>query len=181
MLLICVTSTLASAQEPAHKARPHPVKRAPIAKPAKPAEKPHEKKADVDPADQHRRHFRTIIVYTRPAVILVGPVWARVPRLQAEAQILRDAYLALSRADHDYDGHRLEAMRETAIAGGLLGITLRGDGKGDESQDASDAQLDIAQVLLERANRGLVAKGYPDVANHVQEAIQQIEVALNED
>ena len=185
ILLLCAICNLASAKDLEHKEHPRPVKKSPVVKPVKAPEKHREKKPQhVETEDLHRRHHRkhllvTFIVYTRPAVVLVGPVWTRIPGLQAEAQTLRDAYIALSRANADYDNHRFGAMRQVAMAGDLLGIYLRGDGSGDEPQDASDAQLDLAQDLLKHAESSLLAKGYPEVAGHVDQAIQEINAGLD--
>ena len=146
-------------------------------------------KANLDsqyPPHQRRHHWRhyTIVdinVYIRPSVYLVGPIWARDPMLQTEAETLRAAYIALSRADHDYDGHRYAAMRQTAITGNLLGVYLRGDGNGQgESQEASDAQLAAARDLLAQVYDGLIAKGYPDPAGYVDQAIQEISLGLGD-
>jgi hypothetical protein len=132
-----------------------------------------------------RHHWRPVIVniniYTRPQVVLVEQMWLREPALQAEAETLRAAYAALSRANLDYDGHRYGAMRETAISGNFLGVYLRGDSSGDESVDASNAQMGVARELLGQVYDGLMAKGYPDIAGHVDNAIQQVSAGLSDD
>ena len=132
-----------------------------------------------------RHHWRPVVVnvhvWTRPAVVLVNQVWVRDPMLQGEAEMLREAYLALSRASLDYDGHRFGAMRQTAIGANDLGLYLRGDGSGDESPEASNAQMEMAGNLLSHVYDGLAAKGYADAADHVDAAIQEISHALNWD
>jgi len=131
-----------------------------------------------------RHHWQPVVVnvniYTRPQVVLVEQMWLREPALQPEAETLRAAYGALSRASLDYDGHRYGAMRETAITGNFLGVYLRGDSSGDESVDASNAQMEVARELLGQVYDGLMAKGYPDIAGHVDTAIQQVSAGLND-
>jgi hypothetical protein len=121
-----------------------------------------------------------INIYIRPEVVIINQFSLHYSELQSEAETLRAAYLALSRADRDYDGHRFYAMRETAITGNLLGVYLRGDGSGDETQEASDAQLGVARELLGQVYDGLSAKGYDDIASHVDQAIQQISAGLDD-
>jgi len=95
-------------------------------------------------------------------------------RPAASADLLAQAYTSLERADHDYKGHRVEAMKQVAAAGKLLGITIRGDGKGHEKQGLSDDQLRKAQGLLQEARSRLNGKAL----KHVDKAIQQISIAL---
>jgi hypothetical protein len=89
--------------------------------------------------------------------------------------LLQQAYAALERADHDYKGHRIEAMKHVEAAGKLLGLNLRGDGKGHEKQGVSDEQLRIAQGLLEQARSGLTGKPL----KRVNRAIAQLNIALS--
>jgi hypothetical protein len=100
------------------------------------------------------------------------------PRLMgrpaASADLLAQAYITLERADHDYQGHRVAAMKQVAAAGKLLGVTIRGEGKGHEKQGLSDDQLRKAQALLQEARSGLNGKAL----KHVNKAIQQISIAL---
>ena len=90
------------------------------------------------------------------------------------ANLLRQAYAALSMADHDYKGHRIEAMKQIETAAKLLGSDIRGDGRGHEKQGVSDEQLRIARGLLEQARAGLSGKAL----KHINKAISQINVAL---
>jgi len=66
-------------------------------------------------------------------------------------------------------------MKQIEVAAQHLGITLRGDGKGHETQATSDAQLRNAQALLVQASGGL--KPGQGLA-HVKLAIAQLNVAL---
>ena len=92
----------------------------------------------------------------------------------APGDLLIKAYGNLEMADHDYDGHRADAMKEVEAAGKELGIKIRGEGKGREKQGVSDEQLRIARGLLEEARGELHGKPL----SHVDKAIHQINVAL---
>lgn len=92
----------------------------------------------------------------------------------APGALLSQAYITLSVADHDYKGHRIEAMKQIEAAGKLLGVNVRGDGKGHEKQAASDQQLRAAQSLLQQASSGLSGKAL----KHVNKAIEHISTAL---
>jgi hypothetical protein len=89
--------------------------------------------------------------------------------------LLRQAYAALEVADHDYKGHRAEAMKQIHEAGKVLGITIKGEGKGHEKQVVSDNQLRQAQQLLEQSRSALSGKAL----QHVEAAIKQITTALS--
>jgi hypothetical protein len=88
--------------------------------------------------------------------------------------LLDQAYSLLAGADHDYQGHRAQAMHHIKEAARSLGSKLSGEGKGAEQQGTSDSQLKNAQSLLEQAVSGLT--GMPH--HHVEEAIRQLGVAL---
>ena len=65
-------------------------------------------------------------------------------------------------------------MKQIEAAARLLGVNLRGDGKGHEAQGTSDAQLRSAQALLVQAGGGLTGRGL----THVQLAVRQLNIAL---
>jgi len=90
------------------------------------------------------------------------------------ANLLRQAFATLSVADHDYKGHRVEAMKQIEAATKLLKMDLRGDGRGHEKQAVSDEQLRIARGLLQQASSGVTGKPL----KHVERAINQINVTL---
>ena len=92
-----------------------------------------------------------------------------------EANLLVQAYTTLEQADHDYKGHRIAAMRQIEAAAKLLGVQVRGDGRGHEKQVVSDAQLRTAQGLLQQARTGLSGKPL----RHVNIALQQLSIALS--
>ncbi|MDB6022285.1 MAG: hypothetical protein JWQ04_2142 [Pedosphaera sp.] len=88
--------------------------------------------------------------------------------------LLIQAYVKLEQADHDYKGHRADAMKEIEAAGKLVGVNVRGDGRGHERQGVSDEQLRTARELLEQARGGLHGKALA----RVDKAIKQISIAL---
>ena len=88
--------------------------------------------------------------------------------------LLRQAYTTLERADHDYKGHRIKAMKHIEAAGKYLGVAVRGDGKGHEAQGESDAQLRTAQGLLQQAGAGLSGKPL----RQVNKALAELATAL---
>ncbi|PWU09826.1 MAG: hypothetical protein C5B50_26580 [Verrucomicrobia bacterium] len=88
--------------------------------------------------------------------------------------LLHHAYATLERADHDYKGHRHEAMKQIEAAAKLLGVNLHGDGKGHEKQGLSDEQLRAALGMLEQARGEVKGKAL----HHVDNAIKQIHIAL---
>jgi hypothetical protein len=92
----------------------------------------------------------------------------------APGSLLVDAYAALERADHDYHGHRVDAMKQIEAAGKSVGVNVHGDGRAHEKQGVSDEQLRIAEGLLQQAKEGL--KGKP--LKHVNNALKQLHTAL---
>ena len=88
--------------------------------------------------------------------------------------LLNQAYSLLSKADHDYKGHRIHAMHAIEAAARELGVKLSGDGSGGENQGSSDSQLRSAQSLLQQAVTGLTGRPL----KHVSEAIKQLNIAL---
>jgi hypothetical protein len=110
--------------------------------------------------------------------IIACVVGAFAPRANAgpapAAELLRQAYVTLASADHDYKGHRVEAMKQVHAAGRVLGVNLHGDGKGHENQGQSDQQLRIAQGLLQQASAGLSGKAL----RHVAAAEKHLAIAL---
>ena len=93
----------------------------------------------------------------------------------APGDLLVQAYTTLSAADHDYKGHRVAAMRHIEAAAKLLGVNLKGDGKGHEKQAVSDAQLRAAQTALQQA--AAVLSG--PAQKHVEKAEKELSIALS--
>ena len=103
--------------------------------------------------------------------------------------LLREALTSLAQADHDYQGHRAEAMKQIHLAieelTGKAGVrrqaaiqarhpAIRTAAKLHEPQATSDAQLRAAEGLLQQASTGL--SGLP--LEHVSAAIAQLNIAL---
>lgn len=91
------------------------------------------------------------------------------------ASMLAEAYTDLDRADHDYKGHRIDAMKQLEAAGKLVKLNLGGDGKGHEKQGVSDEQLVAAQGVLTQLKGELKNKR---VLHHVNKALEQLAIAL---
>jgi len=105
--------------------------------------------------------------------------------------LLHEACRTLAEADHDYKGHRVEAIKQIHLAMGKyegtanVGVhgathlrdsaTAKHSGKGNESQAASDAQLRHAQGLLQQASSEVSGA----VLQHVNAAISEINTALS--
>ncbi len=118
-------------------------------------------------------------VYLRiAAIVLALSFGARVHAAETPREELAHAYRLLERADHDYDGHRVAAMKEVEIAGKDLGIVLKGDLEERERQWKSDRHLTEARRLLRHSREKLEAKDRDRVAEHVERAIKEIDVAL---
>jgi hypothetical protein len=98
--------------------------------------------------------------------------------VQAQASMLREAYLLMAKANHDHQRHRAEAMRHTAEAANLLGTHLTGDGKGAELQSRSDAQIREAQRILRRVKAHRSGPHHRAVRKHANAAIHELSFAL---
>jgi len=100
--------------------------------------------------------------------------------LKAEELVpgLQGVYTTLSRADHDYGGHRVAAMREMEGAASLLKGKLVGRGDGDERQAISDMQIRSAQMALLSVGRSASLAKNKEVTGRINAAIQQLNLAL---
>jgi hypothetical protein len=97
-----------------------------------------------------------------------------------EVETLRQAYITLSVADHDYKGHRVRAMRAIENACKLLGTDISGKGRGREKQAISDEQLRSVLASIQQVRGSLaVAGAQPAVVKHLDVAISQLTTALS--
>jgi hypothetical protein len=96
-----------------------------------------------------------------------------------EAGELHQAYRILATGDHDYKGHRAKAMEQVKKAADLLGVDLRGDDKDKEKQVLSDDRLREARGYLENVLGASEVKDQKHIADHINAAIKQIDVALS--
>jgi hypothetical protein len=92
--------------------------------------------------------------------------------------LLAEAYAALDRADHDYKGHRMAAMKQVEEAGKTLKLNLGGDGHGHEKQGVSDEQLATAEGLLNQAKGQLSEEKHKKALHHVNKALAELHTAL---
>jgi hypothetical protein len=121
-----------------------------------------------------------------------------------EADVLTSAYILLASANHDYDGHRAKAMKAIEAASNIVEADLlkkapvadkikaltdanaealeKSKAKEDptlhESQAASDAQMLMADALLQQLAVSLNATKQQRVLNHVGTAHKEIGAAL---
>jgi hypothetical protein len=96
-----------------------------------------------------------------------------------EARMLRDAYQILATGNHDYQGHRVEAMHQIERAAASLGVGLQGDLENRQRQDLSDDRLRQARGLLQNVLGAAEVKNEQRIAGHVNEAMHQIDLALS--
>ncbi len=95
-----------------------------------------------------------------------------------EAKMLTHAYTILATGDHDYAGHRVEAMKHVEMAGKFLGMDLAGDLMDHEKQVLSDDRMRVAQRLLAHLVKAASIKDQDRVVNQLNDAINQINLAL---
>jgi hypothetical protein len=108
------------------------------------------------------------------ACTLIFFAGAAVAQTTAPGGLLTQAYDALAKADRDYKGHRVEAMKQIKAAAKELGVTIHDKGKGHEKQVVSDDQLREAEKLLQQAEPDLSGKPL----RHVKKALHDLSVAL---
>ncbi len=119
-----------------------------------------------------------LVVIGAPRGLAVAAIHEDAP-IQNEVQTLRSAYLILVMADHDYKGHRVRAMHAIEGACDILGTDIRGDGKGHEKQGVSDEQLHQAAQMLQDALGMAQSNHQKKVVNHINRAIEQLNIALS--
>ena len=95
-----------------------------------------------------------------------------------EADKLHRAYHILATGDHDYHGHRVKAMEQVHKAADILGLDLTGDDKDHEKQVLSDDKLREARGYLQEVLGASEVKHQKRIAEHINAAIKQIDVAL---
>jgi hypothetical protein len=132
-----------------------------------------------------RRTFRNVIAGLVLAAFLVPGIQAaplvegNKPKTPANVEgLLAEAYADLDRADHDYKGHRIKAMKQIEEAGKELKLHLGGDGRGHEKQGVSDEQLAAAEGVLSKIKGELAGEKHSKVLHHVNEALEHLHTAL---
>jgi hypothetical protein len=118
-----------------------------------------------------------VAAITAIGMLAVSRVQAIGPR-----DAVKEAYAALSVANHDYEGHRVEAMREVQAAGRIMGVDLRGQARGTETDRQSADHMRYARSMLQQArDQGDYLNNKRDrdrVQQHINEAIREINAAL---
>jgi len=118
-----------------------------------------------------------------------------------EADVLTSAYILLASANHDYDGHRVKAMKKIEDAVNILDANLlkngtvaqktkaiqdanaisqakSTDGDTNELQAISDHQLLMASTMVQRVGSNLNPSTQKSVLNLLQNANNEIGIAL---
>jgi hypothetical protein len=132
----------------------------------------------------NRRARRNALMASRPYTPIAagaGVVGNRTQANPADVQAVTQAYKLLAQADHDYQGHRIKAMKHLHQAGKVLGINLQGDGKtSSEAQGNSDSQLKQAQTMLHQMTSNSVSgKRHQRALQHVNSALSELNTALS--
>jgi hypothetical protein len=108
------------------------------------------------------------------AALSIGvSAYAETPREE-----LVHAYWLLRTSNQDYKGHRGAALHAVEAAGHELGLQLKGGVPEREQQWKSDDQLKEAQRLLRDARDKLEEHDRTRVAEHVDNAVRDIDAAL---
>jgi hypothetical protein len=96
----------------------------------------------------------------------------------SEVSMLQDAYVLLSQANHDYDGHRVKAMKSIHKAAVLLKVNLQAKGDVHENQGSSDEQLQKAQKILKQARTFAADRNQKKMVQHIDAALGHLSAAL---
>jgi hypothetical protein len=142
------------------------------------------------------RPFALVVAALAGTLLFAGPAPAK-PKVEAspfapEVKELHEIKLLLEKADHDYKGHRAEAVKQLAEAIHTLhpghkhatGAAVKGAGKAVkavEPQPLSDAQLKESIKTLRAVHKQLSSVGSlpaETAAGHVHNAIKELETAL---
>jgi hypothetical protein len=112
--------------------------------------------------------------------VIAFPVQAALDQASksSEVSMLQDAYVLLSQANHDYDGHRAQAMKSIHKGALLLKVNLQAKGDVHENQGSSDAQLEKAQKILKQARTFAAGKKQSKLVKHIDAAIDHLSAAL---
>jgi hypothetical protein len=112
------------------------------------------------------------------AIFATALVVGTAARAETPREELAHAFVLLKLANHDYAGHRSEAMKEVQTAGDMLGLDLKGKGSEHERQLKSDELIAESSRLLRDAREKLEARDRDRVAAHVEHAIREVDMAL---
>jgi hypothetical protein len=113
------------------------------------------------------------------AAVLTALILSFTTNAQARpADLMIDAYANLVNANHDYEGHRVNAMKHIEAAAKDLGIDLHGSARVHQRQGESDAQMRDAKHMLEDARTEFAERDRRRIESHLTEAIHEINLAL---
>ncbi len=140
----------------------------------------------------------------KPPAVKHGPAKSAVEMRFEEAQALREAFIVLAGANHDYNGHRVHAMGAVKAAIKILDGAIEAQGSAKlkaaaaagraatiraekvahhtrmvhEAQRASDLQLLKAGEMLAQVRMVLARNNQKKVLNHVDNAIREVKMGL---
>jgi hypothetical protein len=113
-------------------------------------------------------------------------------QLREAIHVLQLTKKTLEGADHDYGGHRVDAVKAIGAAEHQLKLALGAHhkgkkagakggkgGKGNEPQNISNMQLADAIPILQRTV-GLMEKGNHDYGGHREQAIKDVNIAIHQ-
>jgi len=126
--------------------------------------------------------FRRMVPFAAAIALTLVPLSSLEVKAQtangSEISLLQTAYSLLSNADHDYDGHRIQAMKSIRAAATSLRVSLRGEGNGGQQQSSSDEQLRQAQKLLKQVRSAAVTRNQRKILKNVDAALAHLDAAL---
>jgi len=125
------------------------------------------------------RRTKTLVIAVLMA-LMTYPVHAALDQASkgSEVSMLQDAYVLLSQANHDYNGHRAQAMKSIHKGALLLKVNLQAKADVHEDQGSSDAQLEKAQKILKQARTFAATKNQKKLVKHLDAAIGHLSTAL---
>jgi hypothetical protein len=126
--------------------------------------------------------FARLIAFASVVVLAVSVLPAKAAvdgaSKNSEISLLQNAYVLLSQANHDYDGHRVKAMQSIHKAALLLKVNLQSKGDVHEDQSTSDGKLQEAQKLVKQARTFATGKATRKFLKHLDTAIGHLSTAL---
>jgi len=117
-------------------------------------------------------------LYLQISTVVLALSFGAIAHAETPREEVAHAYVLLAHADADYAGHKGVAMKELHAAGLQLGLKLDGQVLEKEKQWKSDAKLAEARRLLKEAREKLEEADRDRVAERVDKAIQELDVAL---
>jgi hypothetical protein len=107
-----------------------------------------------------------------------SPTVLPIPISPEDTDALQMAYLIISGAKGNYNGHRASAMGKIRLAARLAGVEVRGMARENEAQSKSDARFTLAWRYLTMVRSHLTADEQKPMLKFVDAAINQITLGL---